>query len=221
MNTYKTATELALEDAASRPVYYCGLDLGQSRDYSAFCTLERLGTNIDNYIYQCRFLHRWQLKTRYTDIVEDVLKWTNSPTVTKNVQHRTILAVDQTGVGAGVVDLFRRSEMRSKLVSIMITAGSQVTRDYYSIKIPKRELVGEVAVALQNHTLRISPELPLSETLIKELENFNAKTTGAGHDGYGAAMDWRVGNNDDLVLSVSMALWCAANGIRPANFYSF
>jgi hypothetical protein len=221
MNAYKTANELALEDVASRPVYYAGLDLGQSQDYSAFCTLERLGTNIDNYVYQCRFLHRWQLKTRYTDIVEDVLKWTNSPTVTKNVQHRTILAVDQTGVGAGVVDLFRRSEMRSKLVSIMITAGSQVTRDYYSIKIPKRELVGAVAVALQNHTLRISPELPLSETLIKELENFRAKITDAGHDSYGAAMDWRIGNNDDLVLAVSMALWCAANGIRPAKYYSF
>jgi hypothetical protein len=220
MNAYKTATELALTAELSRPVYYCGLDLGQSRDYSAFCTLERLGTNIENYIYQCRFLHRWQLKTRYTDIVADVLKWTNSPTVTKNVQHRTILAVDQTGVGAGVVDLFRRSEMRSKLVSIMITAGSQVTRDSYSIKIPKRELVGAVAVALQNHTLRISPELPLSEMLIKELENFRATITTHGNDAYGAAMDWRVGNNDDLVLSFSMALWCAANGIRPAKFYT-
>jgi hypothetical protein len=221
MNTYKTATELALEDVASRPVYYCGLDLGQSRDYSAFCTLERVGTNIENYIYQCRFLHRWQLKTRYTDIVEDVLKWTNSPTVTKNVQHRTILAVDQTGCGAGVVDLFRRSEMRSKLIPVMITAGSQITKDSYSIKIPKRELVGAVAVALQNHTLRISPELPLSEMLVKELENFNSTVTDTGHTGFGAAMDWRVGNNDDLVLSVSMALWCAANGIRPAKYYSF
>ena len=220
MKTYTNAQELAVKAELSRPVYYCGLDLGQSKDYSAFCTLERIGTCIENFTYQCRFLHRWPLKTRYTDIVEDVLKWTNSPTVTKNVQHRTILAIDQTGVGAAVVDLFRRSEMRSKLVPIMITAGSQITKDSYSIKIPKRELVGVVAVALQNHTLRISPELPLSEMLIKELENFNAKITDAGHAGFGAAMDWRVGNNDDLVLAVSMALWCAANGIRPAKFYS-
>jgi hypothetical protein len=220
MSFYTTPEELAVKAELSRPVYYAGLDLGQSKDYSAFCTLERVGTNIENFTYQCRFLHRWPLKTRYTDIVEDVLKWTNSPTVTKNVQHRTILAVDQTGVGAGVVDLFRRSEMRSKLVSIMITAGSQVTRDYYSIKIPKRELVGAVAVALQNRTLRISPELPLSEMLIKELENFNSTVTDTGHTGFGAAMDWRVGSNDDLVLAVSMALWCAANGIRPAKFYS-
>ncbi len=220
MNTYKTAAELALEAALSRPVYYCGLDLGQSKDYSAFCTIERSGTCIENFIYQCRFLHRWELKTRYTDIVADVLKWTNSPTVTKNVQHRTILAVDQTGVGAGVVDLFRRSEMRSKLVPIMITAGSQITKDSYSIKIPKRELVGAVAVALQNHTLRISPELALSDMLLKEIERLNVNTTDAGHTGFGAAMDWRVGNNDDLVLSVSMALWCAANGIRPAKFYT-
>jgi hypothetical protein len=220
MNTFKTAAELALEDALSRPVYYCGLDLGQSKDYSAFCTLERLGTNIENFTYHCRFLHRWPLKTRYTDIVEDVLKWTNSPTVTKNVQHRTILAVDQTGVGAAVVDLFRRTEMRSKLIPIMITAGHQVTKDSFSIKIPKRELVSAVAVGLQSRTLRIAPELPLSEMLIKELENFNSTVTDTGHVGFGAAMDWRVGSNDDLVLAVSMALWCAANGIRPAKFYS-
>jgi hypothetical protein len=220
MNTYTTPEELALTAELSRPVYYCGLDLGQSKDFSAFCTLDRVGTCIENYVYQCRFLHRWPLKTRYTDIVTDVLKWTNSPTVTKNVQHRTILSVDQTGCGAAVVDLFRRSEMRSKLVPIMITAGSQITKDSYSIKIPKRELVGVVAVALQNHTLRISPELPLSEMLIKELENFNSTVTDTGHTGFGAAMDWRVGNNDDLVLAVSMALWCAANGIRPAKFYS-
>jgi hypothetical protein len=220
MSTFKTAAELALEDALSRPVYYCGLDLGQSKDYSAFCTLARSGTNIENYTYQCRFLHRWPLKTRYTDIVTDVLKWTNSPTVTKNVQHRTILAVDQTGVGAAVVDLFRRTEMRSKLIPVMITAGHQVTKDSYSIKIPKRELVSVVAVALQNHTLRIAPELPLTEMLRRELENFNSSVTDAGHVGFGAAMDWRVGNNDDLVLSVSMALWCAANGIRPAKFYT-
>ena len=28
-----------------------------------------------------------------------------------------------------------------------------------------------------------------------------------GHDSYGAGEDWRVGNNDDLVLAVAMACW--------------
>jgi hypothetical protein len=204
-----------------KPAYFVGLDLGQSADYSALVILERRGFSPQNYTFDCRHLKRWQLRTSYAQIVEDTVRYVNSQSLNRDVRERPVLAVDATGCGAAVIDLFRRENLSGKLVPILITGGNEVTRDSYSTKIPKRDLVGAVAVALQSGKLKISEELPLTKTLTSELENFQAKITSAGNDTYGAGAEWRVGNNDDLVLALSMALWCANDGVKPAQFYSF
>jgi hypothetical protein len=204
-----------------KPAYFVGLDLGQSQDYSALVILERRGFTPQNYTFDCRFLHRWKLKTPYPQIVSDAIGWLNSESLNKGVRERPVLAVDATGVGAAVVDLFRREYLAAKFVPILITGGNEVTRDSYSTKIPKRDLVGAVAVALQSGKLKISEELPLTKILTAELENFQAKITSTGNDTYGAGAEWRVGNNDDLVLALAMALWTANDGVKPATFYSF
>ncbi len=204
-----------------KPAYFVGLDLGQSADYSALVILERRGFSPQNYTYDCKFLRRWQLKTAYPQIVEDTVRYMNSEALNKGVKERPVLAVDGTGCGAAVIDLFRREHLHGKLVPILITGGNEVTKDSHSIKIPKRDLVAAVAVVTQNRKLKSSEELPLTKTLTDELENFKAKTTSAGNDTYGAGAEWRMGNNDDLVLALAMALWCAADGVKPATFYSF
>lgn len=203
-----------------KPAYFVGLDLGQSADYSALTILERRGHTPQNYTFDCRFLKRWELRTSYPQIVEDTVSYVNSQSLNVNVKERPVLAVDATGCGAAVIDLFRRERLVGKLIPVLITGGNEVMRDSYSTKIPKRDLVGAIAVALQSGKLKISQELELTKTLTDELENFQAKITSAGHDSYGAGAEWRVGNNDDLVLSLSLALWCANDGIKPAQFYS-
>lgn len=207
--------------AMQKPAYFVGLDLGQSADYSALVILERRGFSPQNYTFDCRFLKRWELRTSYPQTVEDTVRYVNSQSLNADVRMRPVLAVDATGCGAAVIDLFRREHLSGKLVPILITAGDSVSRDGDTVRVPKRDLVGAIAVALQSGKLKISEELPLTKILTAELQNFKAKITNSGNDTYGAGAEWRVGNNDDLVLALAMALWCAADGVKPATFYSF
>ena len=198
-----------------KPSYFIGLDLGQAQDYSALVILERHGSNKDDYTFHCRHLHRWQLRTPYPQIVSDTAETVNNPALSGF----TVLAVDATGCGAPVVDLFKKEKMRARLVPIQITVGSEVTESGDAKRIPKRDLVGVVSVALQSGKLKIAESLQLAETLTRELQNFKVKITDAGNDTYGAGSEWRVGSNDDLVLSLAMALWCATGGIKPRVIY--
>jgi hypothetical protein len=215
---FETGAELA---NAMKPTYFCGLDLAQTSDYSALIILERRGFTPQNYTFDCRHLHRWQLKTAYPQIVADTVRWMNSEAVNKGVKSRPTLAIDKTGIGAPIYDLFKAEKMHARLVPILITGGDSVTRDGDTFRVPKRDLVAGVAIALENDKLRYSDELALTETLKSELQNFKSKTSTAGHDSYGAGAEWRVGNNDDLVLALAMALWCANDGVKPPIFYSF
>ncbi len=193
---------------------FIGLDLGQIQDYSALAIIEcvRTITNGKDVIasLNCVHLKRWQLRTSYPSIVKDVVQLVNSldPSLSSE-GGQPVLAVDKTGCGAAVTDLFKAEKINAELRPIMITGGSKVTIEEGSYRTPKRDLVGVVQVALQNRTLKIASQLPEAETLARELANFKAKISDAGNDSYGAGDDWREGNNDDLVLAVALALWCA------------
>jgi hypothetical protein len=204
-----------------QPSYFVGLDLGQIADYSALAILERRGHSPQTYKFDCKYLKRWELRTGYTEIVANVVKHVNSPELTENVRERPVLALDSTGVGGGIADLFRLEKMAAKLIPIYITSGTDVTRSGDVRRVPKRVLVTNAAIALETDKLQISERLPLTEILVAELQNFKANTTTAGNDTYGAGAEWRVGNNDDLVLALSMALWCANDGVKPGTLWTF
>ncbi len=209
------------KERLARPCFFIGVDLGQAADFSTFIVLERHGRTREDYEFHCRDLFRWQLRTPYPAIVNDVIEWVNDAAISENVSQRTVLSIDKTGVGGAVSDLFRQAQINAKLIPISITSGSSVTTDADSTRVPKRELCGAVSVALQRDKLKFAKEHPLTATLQKELENFKARITTSGNDVYGAGDDWRVGNNDDLVLGLSLALWCGMNEQKPGTFYSF
>ncbi len=129
---------------------------------------------------------------------------------------RPVLAVDATGVGAPVIDLFKRERMNARLEPIQITGGSEATKENGTNRVPKRDLVSTVQVYLQNQRLKIAEQLPEAETLIRELQNFQMRITDSANDTYGS---WRTGSHDDLVLAAALALW-SATGTAPAQFYS-
>ena len=195
--------------APARPAYVAGLDLGQSQDFSALAIVEHAGRDRERPLL-VRHLHRWPLGTRYPAIVEDVAELLARPPLAGAVR----LAVDKTGVGAGIVDLLRsrRPRLGCRIHAVTITAGSAVTRDGDDFAIPKRELVAAVQAPLQAGRLRIAAALPEAGTLRTELENFRARISVTGHDSYGAGEDWRLGSHDDLVLATAMALWMAEHG---------
>ncbi len=191
---------------------FIGLDLGQSKDFSALAVIECLRTvsydSGKDEITQlnCIHLQRWKLRTPYPAIVADVVRMINNLDPFLYPKDKTTLAIDATGVGAPVVDLFKREQIHAELRPIQIVGGANVSEEFGMTRVPKRDLVSVVQVALQNRTLKIASQLPEAATLSRELQNFQVKITDTANDIYGA---WREGTHDDLVLAVALALWCA------------
>ena len=104
------------------------------------------------------------------------------------------LVVDQTGVGRPVVDLLRDAALPCRLVPIMITGGQTVTQTEEQVgwvkeigfHVPKRDLVGVLAVLLQSERIRVAQDLPAAQLLVQELLNFRVKISLTGRDSYGA-----------------------------------
>jgi hypothetical protein len=174
-------------------MYVIGVDLGQSQDYTAIAIIEQLKQE-GGAVYHVRKLERTR-GTPYPDVVARV----------KDILQRlpgAELVADQTGVGAPVVDMFVRADL--KPIGIYIHGGDRVTHEGSTWRVPKRDLVGVLQVLLQNQRLKIA-QSSLSDILASEMLNFKVKIDPAtAHDSYSA---WREQEHDDLVLSVALAAW--------------
>jgi hypothetical protein len=215
-------TKKILTGVKTEKSLFFGLDLGQAKDFSALAIIECVRTVTSQYNVpgwgidvktkddveqlHCIHLQRWQLRTSYPAIVADVVKMINSLKPYQSPDYKPVLAIDATGVGAPVVDLFKRERINAELRPIQIVGGANVSEEFGMTRVPKRDLVSVVQVALQNRTLKIAAELNEAETLARELQNFTVKITDSANDVYGA---WREGTHDDLVLAVALALWTA------------
>lgn len=181
--------------------YLLGLDLGQAQDYTALAVVERKIYRYDPKPdeYHIRHLERLKLGTSYPAIVERV----QSLLKTEQLYNRTALVVDKTGVGAPVVDMFKKAGLRPE--AITITGGNTVTTDGGDYHVPKRDLVTTLQVLFQAKRLKVAGGLPEAKRLLDELLNFKVKINiRTAHDSYEA---WREGTHDDLVLAVALACW--------------
>lgn len=158
-------------------------------------------------VYYVRTLKRWPLGTAYTEIVNGLVKFLRTPTL-----ENAVLVVDQTGVGAPVVEMvaeaLRRERVKVSLCGVTITAGHEVHlvgRGRWTV--PKKTLASVLQVLLQNRRLRVAPELSDAETLTRELLAFRVKvSTATAHESFES---WRERDHDDLVLAVALAAWAA------------
>jgi hypothetical protein len=182
--------------------YFVGLDLGQANDYTAAAVLEEMAKGGGEKDYAVRHLERYR-HVSYPEIVDRILALLNSAVL----KHRNTLIIDGTGVGAPVLDMFRKRNRQFR--GVLITGGDTETRGEDGLyRVPKRNLVSGLQILLQSERLKIAGSLELAQTLKAELLNFkvdiNLKTT---HDSYEA---WREGDHDDLVLAAALAAWGAS-----------
>jgi hypothetical protein len=149
-----------------------------------------------------RYLHRFPLGTPYPRIVAAVAEMLHTPPLAG--QGVTALALDKTGVGAPVADLFRAAGLAP--FEITISGGHTVNVGEHprELTVPKRDLVSAVQAALQTRRLSFADGLPELDVLRRELETFRVKISAAGHDSYEA---WRERDHDDTVLAVALAVW--------------
>lgn len=182
-------------------MFLAGLDLGQSGDPTALAIAETSVNSVGVSVYQFRHLERFPLGTSYPDIVDEVhRRWAQFGLGGVD----SLLCVDYTGVGRPVVDLFlRRAEIAIR--PITITGGSNVGDDgsgWYTV--PKRDLAAVMQILLRRRRFQVATGLKEAGVLLKELQNFRVKITGAGNETFEA---WRDGDHDDLVLAAAMPCW--------------
>jgi len=131
------------------------------------------------------------------------------------------LAVDKTGVGVAVADLFAEADLGgARLTTVSITAGAAAHPTGAAWTVPKQDLAAAVAVALQAGRLRIAEALPLAGELVRELENFRIRFTATGHAQLAAgadALSWREAPHDDLVLATALAVWAGEHQAGAAE----
>jgi len=219
------------------PEFFAGLDLGQAHDYTALAIAEVVavptgelepipGSHVVDpdgrsrpvtrektaRRYDLRYLHRFPLNTPYPDIVAAVAGLlAREPLAGADVT----LAIDHTGVGRPVYDMFTKARLRGTLVPVTIHGGDAASRDGRGWRAPKRELISVTQVLLQTERLRIAPALAEADTLVRELADYRVTISAAGHDSYAA----RQGQHDDLVLAVALAAWTSERG-RPRRWVS-
>ena len=174
--------------------FVAGLDLGLMNDYSALCILEVMPSGI----LHLRHIQRFKLGTKYQTVCTQVER------LLGKLPGNHTLVIDQTGVGRGVTSMF--DERKIPFVPVTITSGDKAVRVDGEWRVPKRDLVAGLTVALQNGKLKVAKDLKETNTLVGEMLNFKVKISAAGNDTYGA---WRESVHDDLVLSVAMAVWYA------------
>jgi hypothetical protein len=193
--------------------YFVGLDLGQSRDFTAIAVLERaeLVGDWDPVVYawrktialRLRHLERVPLGTPYTEVVDRVVVVTRSA----ELAGRCHLIADATGVGRPVMDMLRRAELGCRrLWPVLITGGDLETDAGGYYRVPKRDLIVGLQLLLQRKGLQIAAGMQFGPVLAREMAEMRVKITPSGNEQYGA---WREGEHDDLVLAVALACWGA------------
>jgi hypothetical protein len=202
--------------------FYAGLDLGQSVDYTALAVVERITLHYYRSewaahggppkaappSYELRHLERLPLGVSYPAQVKHVASLLERPPLKgSGVQ----LALDFTGVGRPIYDLFLAAKLGCSLIPVTITGSDNVTREGSHYRVPKRDLIAVVNMLLQSDRLKIAASLPAAAILKREMENFRMKISVTGHDSYG---NWREGQHDDLVLATSLSVWWAEEKSR-------
>ncbi len=123
--------------------------------------------------------------------------------------------VDATGVGLPVVDLLRQERLDCMVRPVMVTGGlAESQKDVY-YRVPKRDLIVGLQMALQTGAMKIAKGLEWGPALKTEMAEMRVKVTGEGNEQFGA---WREGTHDDLVFAVALAGW-GAERWQPADMF--
>lgn len=182
--------------------YILSADLGQQNDYTGVSILHLPDEEQMNVVD----LTRLPLGQPYPEQVFQIKRRFDALTkIARGEGGQVALCLDATGVGAAVVDIARSMGLEPAVIKI--TGGQKMNQSGNEYHVPKKDLIGAAQVAFQNGNLRIAKNLPTAEALKSELAAFKMKINIAtGNQTFEA---WREKDHDDLVLSVSMAVWLA------------
>ncbi len=185
-----------------------GVDLAQTHDFSAICITEVLRQG-EKPVHRVRHLERLPIGTDYPAQVSRIAEVCRAAGTEE-------LIVDQTGVGRAVVDMMREHGLRPR--SVTITAGDNLSSDTVrrEYRVPKRDLVTALQLALQTDRLRVAKSLSQAQRWADEMLAFQVSISAAGHDSYGN--DGAQAAHDDLVMATALSVWWGERPTYPQIF---
>lgn len=193
---------------------YLGVDLGKRVNFTAFAGVEQMEGVVEGFDYVkwlatrerwrggkvVRYLERMRLGTGYEAVAQRVVEVAGDPCM----RGRCRVVMDATGVGAAVVERVRALAPRIDLVPVVMTGGLGARYDGRQWLVPKLDLMAGLQMALETGELQIVRDMPERETLVRELLAVKGKMGERGRVKVGAA---GVGEHDDLVVAVALAVW--------------
>lgn len=158
----------------------CGLDLGRS-DPSALvvvrdeCFPEFTGRGFEQRLGPRRLTVVWQEAVQiysYTDLADYVARRLSK------IPNWT-LATDASGLGAPFVSVLEQAGIETW--SVVMTAGSNLTKTGKTVHVAKSLLLENLATHLENGSLTIAHDLKGKQDLLTEIASFELATTSAGN----------------------------------------
>jgi len=203
---------LVAAPARARPHDYIGVDFGKEQDPSAIVVvefaMEPRGT-VDAAtrapLFDCglvvRHMESPPLGTEFLEVGARALELARHPRLRGNC---TIVA-DANGPGGPVVEYMRRPPLTAPLIPLKTTTGHAARQVDGNYNVSKSVLMDCLEYALRMGKVRIA-ELPLTETLLRELTLLEREERGSGNVVFrtpSARM------HDDLAMAMAMAVWRA------------
>lgn len=181
--------------------FFYGVDIGRDKDPSTIALIERVeltrveGMNASTeYKYVLTFLESIPLLTPYPQVVQrfkDALR-----RLLINVKTYPTVVVDGTGVGAALVDEFKKLRKDCHTIPVIITAGSAAhERKDGTHCIPRQDLLMAVHMLVEKGQFHVAAKLPNRDALFREM--LNLARDGSQHS---------ASEHDDLIMAVALAL---------------
>lgn len=212
--------------------FLCGVDLGQTHDYTAVSLIRRIervrlleppeltvqraheeSLKYGGYVPGGAFEAK-TTKAKHYQVI-GLYRFPLGTTYTVIVDQirermlrpellgRTKLILDRTGVGRPVFDLFKAVDVSA--IGVTFSAGNEPNRQDGGWTVPKADLVGALQATMGTNRLAVSGQIPEWPTLRQEMQNLEVRLSPSGRAQFAA--DWRNGEHDDLLFSLAIALW--------------
>ena len=225
-----------------RGKYLIAMDPGQKQDpaavqlYRATPVLEHPHGPLDitRIIVRDDLIGQWSLADkRYTYLGDFVFRLMGM----RELQAQCVLVFDGTGVGAAVKDILHDKGVRD-MVPIVYTAGGRVSyvykdhsdkrfqmrgqthidlRVFDEVHVPKADLVDAAVVALEQHQVRVLPDVAYRQEFQIQMTEFTGKMSAKGYVSYNNSSD---DIHDEWVNCLMMRSWYRrfyAERIQSAN----
>lgn len=169
--------------------YVIGWDVAQANDASIIMIAEM---SVDGII-------------TIADIVKlpERMSYVDQVAVLVDMQHHYAgakIAVDRTGVGAGVCDIARKAGLNP--YEVMFTAGQNENRAGRKVTLPKQMAVNLLTIAIQARRIKV-PMLCRNRALLKqEIKEFEANINANGRTTYNGG-----GKHDDTISALMLVVW--------------